>query len=111
MAPKEVDMDETYTVVLSDGTRIEPLTMNGNNFIYQGQLDTSVFENNTDPVVIIHGDDQETHEHMTYVEPYWDDADETWFVLIDTPEEELRYAALHADIQYVAMMADVDTEV
>lgn len=99
-----------YTITLADGFKMKNLEMNGNNYIYQGNLDTSIFTDNLSPVTISDGENTEVHEHMKYVEPYYDDPGNTWFVLIDVPESELQYAELYSKIDYVAMMADVEVE-
>lgn len=103
-----MDKNATYTITLADGTVLDNLGINGNNYIYHGSLDTSVFTDNLSPVTISDGETTEVHEHMEYAEPYYDDPGNTWFVLVDVPESELRYGELYAMIDYVAMMADVE---
>lgn len=103
-----MDENKTYTITLADGTVLDNLGLNGNNYIYHGELDTSIFEGNLAPVIISDGEYEEVHEHMEYVKPYFDDPGNTWFVLVDIPEEELRYAKLLSDVQYLSMMTDVE---
>jgi len=41
-----------YAIELSDGTRLENLELNGNNFIPQNPIDSSVFKNNLNRVTV-----------------------------------------------------------
>lgn len=100
--------DSIYTITLADGTVFDNLSINGNNYIYPGSLDTSVFEDNLSPVTISDGETEEVHEHMEYVKPYYDDPGNTWFVLVDVPKSDVRYRELYAKLDYVAMMTDVE---
>lgn len=45
-------MEKTYTIVLSDGTELTGLTLNGNNFVSQEPIDPDIFKYNTSPVTI-----------------------------------------------------------
>lgn len=85
-------MDETeYTIILADGTELEHVRMNGTNYIYPGELDTSIFTtSNLSPVIIKSKYGEEYHTHMEYIKPYFDDEDNTWFVLADIPDEVIK---------------------
>lgn len=37
---------ETFKITLADGTSIEGLTQNGNNFISETEIDETIFEDN-----------------------------------------------------------------
>lgn len=99
--------DKTYTLILADGTRIENLTMNGNNFVSQTELTESMFEENLTPVIISDGIHMENHPFMEFVQiTKYDDG---WYlVLIDVPESELALRKMNSNIQYLAMMTDVE---
>ena len=97
----------TYTVTLADGTELSNLTMNGNNFISKATIDRSVFEDNCSPVVISDGENEETHAamaliHLTEMEQ------EFWFALRDITESELEAIKTRSDIEYIALMCDID---
>ena len=101
-------MDEkTYKIILADGTVLDGLTLNGNNFISEEPISASIFEANCSPVVINDGTDDETHEHMALVQ-VTEVAGKSWFVLRDIPQNELDQAKIKSDIEYLAMMCDVD---
>lgn len=101
-------MDEKiYKITLADGTVLDDLTLNGNNFISDEPVDASIFEANCSPVVINDGTSDEIHEHMALVQVTAVDG-KSWFVLRDIPQKELEQAKIKSDIEYIAMMCDVD---
>lgn len=101
-------MDEKiYTITLDDGTQIENLRLNGNNFISQEQIDPEIFEGNLSTVTINDGETDEVHENMGLVQ-VTQMGDEYWFVLRDVPDNEIANAKLRSDLDYLAMMADVE---
>lgn len=100
-------MDEKiYTITLEDGTQIENLRMNGNNFISQEQIDHKIFDGNLGEVTINDGENDEVHENMGLVQ-VTQMGDEYWFVLRDVPASEIANSKLRSDLDYLAMMADV----
>lgn len=101
-------MDEVkYSVKLADGTIFENLGLNGNNFISSEKVDASVFESNCSPVTISDGTNEEIHENMELVQ-VTQMGDEYWFILRDLPESELAQIKLRADVDYIAMMSEVE---
>lgn len=53
-------MDEkTYRITLADGTILDNLTMNGNNFISEEAIDASIFDGTCSPVIINDGTNEE----------------------------------------------------
>lgn len=99
-----------YTVILADETTLSNLELNGNNFIYDGNLSENIFSNNLSPVTIINSDGtEEVHEHMELIQiqrirGLW------WFILNDVPSDKLQLARMRSDVDYIAMMTDVDLE-
>lgn len=101
-------MDEKiYTITLKDGTQIENLRMNGNNFISQEQINPEIFDGNLEKVTINDGENDEVHENMGLVQ-VTQMGDEYWFVLRDIPASEIANEKLRSDLDYLAMMADVE---
>lgn len=99
--------EKIYTITLEDGTQIENLRLNGNNFISDKKINASVFDGNLGKVVISDGEYDETHTNMALVQ-VTKMGSEYWFILRDIPEDELRNAKLRADLDYLAMMTDVE---
>lgn len=98
---------ENYTIILSDGIVLDNLKLNGNNYISTIPLTEDIFKNNLIPVVIITNEVENHHEHMKLIQvkQY---GNEYWFVLEDVSEEEIRASKLRADIEYIAMMTDIE---
>lgn len=104
-------MDEmVYTILLADGTSLEGVHKNGDNYIYPGELDTSIFTtSNLSPVIITYGDTEEYHTHMDYIEPYFEDPDNTWFVLYDIPDDVIKQQQFNNAIAILAQATLDDT--
>lgn len=101
-------MDEKiYTITLKDGTQIENLRVNGNNFISQEQINPEIFDGNLGEVTINDGENDEVHENMGLVQ-VTQMGDEYWFVLRDIPASEIANEKLRSDLDYLAMMTDVE---
>lgn len=101
-------MDEKiYRVTLADGTILDNLSMNGNNFISEETIDATVFDGTCSPIIINDGTSDEIHEHMDLVQ-IMDVGGKSWFVLRDIPQKELEQVKLKSDIEYLAMMCDVE---
>lgn len=99
----------TWTITLADGTALEGLDLNGNNYISSTKLTENDFAGKLSPVVISDGEHEEVHENMELVQLVKVGRD-YWFVLRDLTEQELRDLKTQADIEYIAMMADIDLE-
>lgn len=52
---------ETYAITLADGTILDNLKLNGNNFISNTAIDADIFNENCSPVIISDGANSETH--------------------------------------------------
>lgn len=99
----------TWTVTLADGTALEGLGLNGNNFISTRKLTDADFAGKLEHVTITDG---ETTTELTNVElvQCMQYGTEYWFVLRELSAEELMAAKTQANIEYIAMMADIDLE-
>lgn len=98
--------DKIYKITLSDGTVIDNLKMNGNNFVSTVEIDKSVFDGNLLSVTINDGEKDDIHTNMELVQVTKMGA-EYWFVLRDIPETELAFIKMQSDIEYVAMMSEI----
>ena len=76
-----------YTIELADGTKLENLQLNGNNFISQTLVDDAVFEGNLSKVTITGPDGTAEYEDMKLIQnkQY---GDEWWFVLAEKTNAE-----------------------
>lgn len=99
--------DKIYKITLSDETVIDNLKMNGNNFVSLVEIDKSVFDGNLLSVTINDGEKDEVHTNMELVQ-ITKMGSECWFVLRDITETELASIKMQSDIEYVAMMSEIE---
>ncbi|MDD5853262.1 MAG: hypothetical protein PUD03_04070 [Lachnospiraceae bacterium] len=102
--------EKTFKIVLADGTPLEGLGLNGNNFISSKKLTEDTFEGNLSHVVIEDSEgNTEEHDNMALVQiaKY---GKEYWFVLRELSAQEIRDAKTQANIEYIAMMTDIDLD-
>ena len=76
-----------YKITLSDGTQLENLTLNGNNYIAQGEIADSVFEDKLDTVKIFNGENEEVCTGMVLLSNIVRDG-KSWFVLGQKSEQQ-----------------------
>lgn len=100
-------VSKTYTITLADGTVLDNLKLNGNNFISNTAINADIFDVNCSPVVISDGTHDEIHDNMELVQITELDG-KYWFVLRDFSADELAQIKMRSDIEYVAMMVDVE---
>lgn len=95
---------ENITIALSNGTELTGLELNGNNYISPEKLTEDTFADGLSPVVI----NGEEHEQMALVQCVQHADGRTWFILRDVTAEEVANAKLHSDIDFIALMSDID---
>jgi hypothetical protein len=81
--------------------------MNGNNFISSKKLTEDVFKDNCTPVTIFDGENPETHAAMALIH-LTKMSDGYWFALRDLSEAEMSAIKNRSDIEYIALMCDVE---
>lgn len=95
---------ENITIALSNGTELTGLELNGNNYISPEKLTEDTFADGLSPVVI----NGEEHEQMALVQCIQHADGRTWFILRDVTAEEIASAKLRSDIDFIALMSDID---
>lgn len=101
-------MDEKiYKITLADGSVIENLRMNGNNFVSDEPISEDMFIGKLSTVTINDGEKDITHKNMSLVQIVKYD-EEYWFILRTMSDKELQEIKNRADIDYIAMMTDVE---
>lgn len=99
-------VEKVYSITLADGTVLDDLKLNGNNYISQKEIKEEVFEDNLYSVTISDGEKEETHTNMELVQlTEYEGA--YWFILRDISPEILDRMKLQSDIAYLAMMTGV----
>lgn len=76
-----------YKITLADGTKLENLELNGNNYIAEGVVDDSVFKDNLATVTITDGTETTTYEDMVLLS-HRVDGGRSWIVLGVKSEKE-----------------------
>lgn len=97
------------TIVLSDGTTLSNLEVNGDNFIADYSISDDVFINNMSPVTIDSDNEHAIHDHMDLVQLIRKN-NQYWFILRDISEDELKQIKLRGDVDFIAMMSDIDLD-
>lgn len=86
-----------YTITLADGTTLRNLELNGNNFIAEGVIDDSVFENNLGTVIITDGETTETLVDMRLMSNRVDGG-RSWFILGEKSEQQKKEETMARDM-------------
>ena len=76
-----------YKITLHDGTVLDELELNGNNFISEKVIDDSVFNGNLDTVTISNGETNVTYTDMKLMSNRVDGG-KSWFVLGEKTAQE-----------------------
>jgi hypothetical protein len=101
-------MNKTYTITLADGTVLDNLKLNGDNFVSNTTINADIFDLNCSPVIISDGVNSETHDNMELVQLTEQEPGKYWFVLRELSASELARIKMQSDIDYVAMMAGIE---
>lgn len=97
--------DKTYTVTLSDGRKLEGLTLNGNNFISTTAVTEDQFDGKLKAVTITDSDGvEEKHENMFLVQVTHPSDSEWWFILADKSENQIKQERFE---QSIASLTDM----
>lgn len=101
-------MDEKkYKITLADGTVIDHLELNGDNFISKVSVEPEIFYGNCSRIIISDGLHDEVHTNMELVQitPM---GGEYWFVLRELTTTEVAFSKMQSDIDFLAMMSNVE---
>lgn len=106
-------MEKPWKITLDDGTQFKNLGLNGNNFISEAEITEDDFKGKLSKVVIEGKEDGEKikreYEHMELVQIQHKE-DGYYFILRELSDEELRNEKMQSNLDYLAMMVDVDLE-
>lgn len=105
----EIDevIEKKYTITLADGTILSDLSMNGDNFISKTPISEDIFEGNLYTVAISDGEETSTIKNMELLN-LTQEGEEYWFILLEIPPKELRFRQMESNLEYIAMMSDVE---
>ena len=103
-----------YTITLADGTILNNLLLNGNNFISDTRIDEAVFDGNLNTVHIT-GPGVDANFENLELASIREDSGKYWIVLRKLSDQEMRERNTQADIRelfdtsddIILMMADL----
>lgn len=106
-------MEKSWKITLADGTELKNLGLNGNNFISETEVTEDIFRGNLSKVIIEGKENgqpvKNEYKHMELVQiAHYEDG--YYFVLRELSQDELEKMKTQADIEYLAMMTNVDLE-
>ena len=102
-------MEKSWKITLSDGTKLENLGLNGNNFISEAKITEDDFKGKLSKVTVEGKDFKQEYNNMELVQiAHYEDG--YYFVLREISQEELDKLKMQSDIEYIAMMSDIDME-
>ena len=99
--------ETTYTMTLSDESQLVGLKLNGNNFISSTEVTEETFKGKLARVSVTGGEDSWTGENLQLVQ-ISKVGDEYWFILRELSAKEIAEMRIRSDLDYVAMMCDVE---
>ncbi len=100
--------DRIYTITLSDGTVLPNLSMNGNNFISNDDIDEEIFSGRLSTVEIYDGEETRSISPAELVRFKKEDDGAYHFVLRKISQDRLDAIKIQSDIEYIAMMSDIE---
>ena len=107
-------MEKSWKITLSDGTQFKNLRLNGNNFVSEKEITKDDFKGKLSKVTIegIENGQEvvKEYERMELVQiVHYEDG--YHFVLRGLSQDELFKIQTQANLEYLAMMSDIDLEV
>lgn len=99
--------DKLYSITLADGTVLDNLRRNGTNYISTKPVSPDIFMYNCSPVIVSDGEVNYVHPNAELVHVLCIE-DEYWIAFRDISEAELALLRIKSDIEYLAMMSDVE---
>ena len=89
-----------YTITLSDGTILDNLELNGNNYISETLIDDAVFEDNLATVEIHDGESAQVYENMKLIANRVFGG-KSWFILAEKTKQEIERERMIQDIKEI----------
>lgn len=97
-------------ITLQDGTVLDDLKLNGNNYISQVPISDDVFKGNLGTVTVTDEDTETVYTDMKLIQNI-EFQGEYWFILAEKTEQDRLnefIAQQRADIDYLAIMSEVE---
>lgn len=104
-------MEKSWKIELSDGTKLENLGLNGNNFISETKITEDDFRGKLSHVIVKQGEKVIQELNHAELVQIVQGKEGHYFVLRELSEQEMNMIKIQGNIEYIAMMTDVDLEV
>ena len=96
-----------YTITLADGTVMDNLRLNGNNFVSDAEVTEDDFDGNLSEVTIVNGDHEQVMKNAELIQiTHYSDG--WYFILREIPADELEKRQMMAYIDYLSAMSGID---
>ena len=95
------------TMILSDGTKLTDLSLNGNNYISSKKVTAADFKGKLQKVMVTDGKEQETYNNCRLVQITQVGKD-YWFIINEMTQQELFMLQTQANTDYIAAMTDIE---
>lgn len=110
-----------YTITLADGTVLNKLGINGDNFVSTQEVTPETFRGKLSHVVITAPEDDESGmageynnmelvQIMHYTKQVHGVDDGWYFILREIPAEKFAIAKIRSDVAYLSMMSGIDLD-
>ena len=86
-----------YRITLEDGTVLDNLELNGNNYISETLIPDSVFENNLATVEIYDGETTQVHENMKLIANQVF-GEKSWFIIEQKTQQDIEKERLEKEL-------------
>lgn len=100
-------MDDIYKIELSDGTVLDRLQLNGNNYVSSKEITEQMFRGKLRQVKITNGTQVQYLYNVELVQ-ITQEGDEWWFIIQEIDATQYALSDLNAKVDYLAMMIDVE---
>lgn len=95
-----------YEITLSNGTRLENLVLNGNNYISETIIPDSAFDGGLDTVTISDGETEKTYSDMVLLNNRIEDG-KSWFILEEKTETQKKEEALNKYLEEIGSAINI----
>lgn len=95
-----------YTITLSNGTRLENLVLNGNNYISETIIPDSAFDGELDTVIISDGETEKTYSDMVLLNSRIED-EKSWFILGEKTETQKKEESLNKYLEEIGSAINI----
>lgn len=86
-----------YRITLEDGTVLDNLELNGNNYISETLIDDNVFEDNLATVEIYDGETTQVHENMKLIANQVFEG-KSWFIIEQKTQQDIEKERLEKEL-------------